>query len=125
AHHFVVGGQAIDGELEDGVFGMESDGYGNGTVQEHRMWSVFAEDNWTPIDALTVTGGVRYDHHNLFGGHVSPRVYAVYEMSDTWTLKGGVSTGYKTPKTTDLYDGITGFGGQGTSPWAGNPDLEP
>jgi len=125
AHHFVVGGQAIDGELEDGVFGMESGGYGNGTVQEHRMWSVFAEDNWTPIDALTVTGGVRYDHHNLFGGHVSPRVYAVYEMSDTWTLKGGVSTGYKTPKTTDLYDGITGFGGQGTSPWAGNPDLEP
>ena len=40
-------------------------------------------------------------------------------------LKGGISTGYKTPKTTDLYDGITGFGGQGTSPFAGNPDLQP
>src|SRR5690606_27237907 len=43
----------------------------------------------------------------------------------SWTVKGGVSTGYKTPKTTDLYDGITGFGGQGTSPFVGNPDLEP
>ena len=33
--------------------------------------------------------------------------------------------GYKTPKTTDLYDGVTGFGGQGTVPFAGNPDLKP
>ena len=124
-HHFVVGGQAIDGELEDGVFGMEDGDDGGGTVQEHRTWSVFAEDNWSPIDPLTLTFGVRYDDHNLFGGHVSPRAYAVYEITSNWTLKGGVSTGYKTPKTTDLYDGITGFGGQGTSPFVGNPDLEP
>ena len=124
-HHIVVGGQAIDGELEDGVFGMEGGGYGNGTVQEHRMWSVFAEDNWNPVDPLTITLGLRHDEHNLFGGHLSPRAYAVYELASSWTVKGGVSTGYKTPKTTDLYDGITGFGGQGTSPWAGNPDLEP
>lgn len=124
-HHFVVGGQVIDGELEDGVFGMEGGGDGNGTVQEHKTWSVFVEDNWNPIDPLTLTFGVRYDDHNLFGGHVSPRAYAVYEITPNWTLKGGVSTGYKTPKTTDLYDGITGFGGQGTSPFVGNPDLEP
>lgn len=125
SHHVITGFQVIDGELEDGVFGMESGGYGNGTVQEHRMWSVFAEDNWSPIDALTLTLGLRHDDHNLFGGHLSPRAYAVYDLSSSLVLKGGVSTGYKTPKTTDLYDGITGFGGQGTSPWAGNPDLEP
>ncbi len=124
-HHFIVGGQVVDGELEDGVFGMENGGDGGGTVQEHKTWSVFAEDNWNPVDPLTLTFGVRYDDHNLFGGHVSPRAYAVYEMAPNWTLKGGVSTGYKTPKTTDLYDGITGFGGQGTSPFVGNPDLEP
>ena len=124
-HHLVFGGQAIDGELLDGVFGMESGGYGNGTVQDHRMWSLFAEDNWSPGDALTITVGLRHDDHNLFGGHLSPRVYGVYDFGAGWTLKGGISTGYKTPKTTDLYDGITGFGGQGTSPWAGNPDLQP
>ncbi|HBK46930.1 MAG TPA: TonB-dependent receptor [Xanthomonadaceae bacterium] len=123
-HHFIVGGQVIDGELEDGVFGLES-GTATGAVQEQKMWSLFAEDNWTPLDPLTVTVGVRYDDHDIFGGHVSPRAYAVYDLAPNWTVKGGVSTGYKTPKTTDLYDGITGFGGQGTSPWAGNPDLEP
>ncbi|UTF59264.1 TonB-dependent receptor domain-containing protein [Gilvimarinus sp. DA14] len=123
SHMLVIGGQVIDGELEDGVFGMES---GNpGAVQEQKMYSLFVEDSWTPITPFTVTAGVRYDEHDVFGSQVSPRLYGVYTISDSWTVKGGVATGYKTPQTTDLYDGITGFGGQGTSPFAGNPELEP
>lgn len=122
-HKFVVGGQLIDGELEDGVFGLESGSPGG--MQDHKMYSLFAEDNWMLTTALTVTAGVRYDNHDVFGSQMSPRLYGVYLLSDNWTLKGGVSTGYKTPQTTDLYDGITGFGGQGTSPFAGNPDLQP
>ncbi len=123
-HHIVVGGQLIDGELEDGVFGME-EGAGNTAAQDHRMWSLFAEDNWTPIEPLTITVGLRHDHHNVFGNQLSPRAYAVWDLASQWTLKGGVSTGFKTPKTTDLYDGITGFGGQGTIPFVGNPNLKP
>lgn len=122
-HVVVVGAQAIDGELEDSVFGMESGDPGG--VQQHRMYSLFAEDSWTLFEPLTLTTGVRYDEHDIFGSQVSPRAYAVYSLSDNWTVKGGVSTGYKTPLTTDLYDGVTGFGGQGTSPFAGNPELQP
>ncbi len=122
-HNIVLGGQMIDGELLDGVFGLESSQAGQ--IQEQNMWSLFAEDNWSPNDYLTLTAGARYDKHDVFGTQVSPRIYAVYTINDNWTVKGGVSTGYKTPNTTDLYDGITGFGGQGTSPFAGNPDLKP
>ena len=124
-HYVVFGGQAIDGELDDGVFGMEEGDDGAGIVQEHRMWSVFAEDNWTPGDALTVTAGIRHDDHNMFGSQLSPRLYANYNLSSAWVLKGGVSTGFKTPKTTDLYDGVIGFGAQGTTPFIGNPELQP
>mgnify|MGYP001544435175 CR=1 FL=1 len=124
-HHFVIGGQYIDGTLDDGVFGLEAAVGGIEAVQDHRIWSLFAEDNWTIFEGFTLTGGIRYDNHNLFGGHLSPRVYANYTITPTLTVKGGVSTGYKTPKTTDLYDGIRGFGGQGTSPFIGNPDLKP
>lgn len=122
-HNFVVGGQLIDGELKDGVFGLESNEAGK--VQEQNMYSIFAEDNWMMTDNFTLTAGARFDDHDVFGSQVSPRLYGVYNVNDTWTVKGGISTGYKTPKTTDLYDGITGFGGQGTSPFAGNPELEP
>ncbi|WP_286233662.1 TonB-dependent receptor domain-containing protein [Thalassotalea sediminis] len=122
-HNLVLGMQAINGELKDGVFGLES---GNaGAIQEQKMYSLFAEDNWMITDKFTLTAGVRFDDHDVFGDQTSPRIYAVYNINDNWTVKGGVSTGYKTPQTTDLYDGITGFGGQGTSPFAGNPALEP
>ncbi|SNY45832.1 outer membrane receptor for ferrienterochelin and colicins [Arsukibacterium tuosuense] len=122
-HNLVLGGQLIDGELHDGVFGLED---GNaGAVQDQEMYSLFVEDNWMLTDDFTLTAGVRYDQHDTFGSQVSPRLYAVYSINSQWTVKGGVSTGYKTPNTTDLYDGITGFGGQGTSPFAGNPGLQP
>lgn len=122
-HLFVVGGQVIRGELKDGVFGMEQGTPGK--VQKHRMWSVFAEDNWMITDSFTLTGGARYDDHDIFGDNISPRLYGVYRVNPQWTAKGGVTGGFKTPKTTQLYDGITGFGGQGTSPMFGNPDLKP
>ena len=122
-HTSVLGTQVIRGELEDGVFGMEA-----GTpsaIQEHNMYSLFAEDTWYVVEPLAVTYGLRYDDHEVFGSQVSPRLYGVWTLSEQWTVKGGVSTGFKTPKTTQLYDGITGFGGQGTTPLFGNPDLQP
>lgn len=122
-HITVVGTQVIRGELEDGVFGMEAGTPGG--VQDHNMYSLFAEDTWYVINPLALTAGLRYDDHEVFGSQVSPRLYGVYTLNNQWTLKGGVSTGYKTPKTTQLYDGVVGFGGQGTSPMFGNPDLKP
>src|SRR5690606_4769432 len=77
-HHFIVGGQAIDGDLEDGVFGLEGGGEGNGTAQEHKMWSLLAQDNWSPPEPLTFTLGLRHDGHNVFGSQLSPRAYAVW-----------------------------------------------
>lgn len=122
-HKAVFGTQVIRGELEDGVFGMESGTPGG--VQEHNMWSVFAEDTWDATQEFSITAGLRRDDHEIFGSETSPRLYGVYTLTEQWTIKGGVSTGFKTPKTTQLYDGVVGFGGQGTSPMFGNPDLEP
>jgi outer membrane receptor for ferrienterochelin and colicins len=124
-HHLVVGTQVIDGELEDGVFGMEAGPDRLPMQQKQQMYSLFIEDNWTLIDPLTITFGLRRDDHKIFGDQLSPRLYGVYTISDEWTVKGGVSTGFKTPKTTDLYDGVTGFGSQGVSPFVGNPFLKP
>jgi outer membrane receptor for ferrienterochelin and colicins len=122
-HNVVVGGQVIRGELNDGVFGLESGDAGR--TQKHNMWSLFIEDTYRPISALAITGGIRYDDHQIFGSEISPRLYGVLTLSDQFTLKGGISTGFKTPKTTQLYDGIIGFGGQGVTPQFGNPNLKP
>lgn len=125
AHTLSLGGQYIDAEMEDGVFGMYGSGYLAGTVQPHRQWALFAEDHWSLGNDLTVTGGVRLDEHNVFGSNTSPRVYLNWRSAENWTFKGGISTGYKPPKPNQLFAGITGFGGQGVSPFVGTPDLQP
>lgn len=122
-HTAVFGAQVIRGELTDGIFGIESGT--PGLKQEHNMYSVFAEDTWSVTGPFALTAGLRWDDHEVFGNHLSPRLYGVYTVSPQWTVKGGVSTGFKTPKTTQLYDGVTGFGAQGTQPMFGNPDLQP
>ncbi|MCG6658809.1 TonB-dependent receptor [Halomonas campisalis] len=117
AHMVTLGGQYIDARLEDGAAGDQA--------FEQHSWALFAEDEWWLRDDLALTLGGRYEHHDAFGGHFSPRGYLVWNTTDQWTLKGGVSRGYKTPTLNQLHDGITGFGNQGQSVSIGSPDLEP
>lgn len=72
-----------------------------------------------------MTLGARYDDHEAFGGHVSPRAYLVWNTSENWTMKGGVSRGYRTPDLNDLHSGVNGATRQGQVITIGNPDLEP
>jgi outer membrane receptor for ferrienterochelin and colicins len=124
-HKVTVGGQYQDAEMEDGVYGMYGDGFVRGASQPHEQWALFAEDNWSFGNGLTFTYGLRYDNHKVFGDHLSPRGYLVWDANDIWTFKGGVSTGYKTPKPNQLFPGVNGFFGQGATPQVGSPGLQP
>lgn len=88
-------------------------------------WALFAENEWSITESLTATGGLRYDHHDKFGGHWSPRGYLVWSANEMLTFKGGVSRGFKAPKVNQLMDGMVGLAGQGTTVTLGNPDLKP
>ncbi|WP_031555065.1 TonB-dependent receptor domain-containing protein [Parvularcula oceani] len=116
AHQLTLGGQVWDAELIDGVAA---------DPLEHVQTALFAEDAWAILPALTLTGGVRWDHHDTFGSQVSPRVYAVYEATPNLVVKGGISRGFKTPRLDQIAEGIVGFRGQGTIPVLGTPTLQP
>jgi len=119
-HHTQVGLQVQNRKFNDAIF----DALGHGS-ETFRQWSVFAENDWSMTDRLTLTGGARYDKNSRFNGHISPRAYMVWQANSVFTLKGGVGTGYKAPKTNDLYNGIAGVSGRNSGPYAGNPDLKP
>ena len=116
SHIGTIGGQWWDAEMTDGIAQ---------TTFEQKTWAVFAEDEWRLRDDLALTLGARYDDHETFGGHVSPRAYLVWNTTDNWTLKGGISRGYRTPDLNDLYGGINGVTRQGQVVTIGNPSLEP
>lgn len=115
-HTFTLGGQYWDATMMDGVAPQQF---------EFTQWALFAEDEWRFTDTLALTLGGRYDNHSTFGDHFSPRAYLVWNANENWTVKGGVSQGFKTPRLEQLAPGINGFGGQGRIPLLGSPGLTP
>ncbi|MDR3228099.1 MAG: TonB-dependent receptor [Puniceicoccales bacterium] len=115
-NHLTVGAQVIDSQGKDGV--------ATGDLAM-TQFSLFAEDELRIWEPLGVTGGIRYDHHDKFGAHFSPRGYIVFNATKWLAIKGGVSTGFKSPNLASTMNGISGIGGQGTIPLLGNSDLGP
>lgn len=115
-HLVTVGGQYWRASMTDGLVPDE---------YKQNTYALFAEDEWMLRDDLTLTLGARYDHHDAFGSHVSPRGYLVWNPTQRWTLKGGVSRGYKTPRLNQLHAGVNSISGQGVNINVGNPDLDP
>lgn len=115
-HVATVGGQYWDAGMIDAV---ALDPF------QFSQWSLFAEDEWRFTPSMALTLGARWDNHSTFGAQTSPRAYLVWNADPAWTLKGGVSRGYKTPRVEQLVDGIIGFTAQGRTATIGTPSLRP
>ncbi|WP_347902005.1 TonB-dependent receptor [Pseudomonas purpurea] len=100
--------------------------------------AAFIEDELFLLDNLTLTLGNRFDHSEEYGNHNSPRAYLVYHPHPDWTVRGGVSKGFRAPSLKEGSAGAaTESGGRGCgslrplgyttgSCWmAGNPNLAP
>ncbi|HAJ5786998.1 TPA: TonB-dependent receptor [Escherichia coli] len=120
SHKVTVGGEYQNSSMKDGVVLAST-----GETFRQKSWSAFVEDEWYITDAFALTAGSRYERYEVFGGHFSPRAYMVWDVTDAWTLKGGVTTGYKAPSMGQLHKGISGVSGQGRTNLLGNPDLKP
>ena len=123
AHIFTVGAQYRHEKLDD-----KGNQYDAGLSQLSR-WSYagFIEDEWQMTDRFALTMGLRYDYDENHGAHWNPRVYGVWNMTDTLTMKGGVSTGFSAPALRYVvadWGQVTG-GGQRNGVILGNPDLIP
>lgn len=90
-------------------------------------WALFAEDEWAMTESFTLTGGLRMDKDENYGTNWTPRGYGVWHLADQWTLKGGVSAGYRAPdlrQSSANWGQVTG-GGRLEGIIVGNPDLKP
>ncbi len=62
------------------------------------LYGIYAQDEWALTPELTLNYGARADRMDYFGNHgqISPRVNAVYKISDTTTFHAGYAR-YFTP----------------------------
>lgn len=122
-HTLTLGGQYRDEKLDD-----KGNQYDK-TLTKLSRWNyaLFVEDEWRIIDQFALTGGLRYDYDENYGKHWNPRLYGVWNLTDEFTLKGGVSTGFTAPALRQVvadWGQVTG-GGRRDGVILGNPDLKP
>lgn len=117
-HNLILGGQWWDASISDGLRTSRPE-------VSFTQIGVFAEDTWNLLPNLALTLGLRYDDHDTFGDFITPRAYAVWNINDIWTIKGGYSEGYKAPRLELLTDGVVNVGRQGAQPIFGNKNLKP
>ncbi len=138
-----VGGQWKHEQLTNtsniGLLPIDYNGQSAGSAKlSGSTWAIFAEDQLYLSDTLTLTLGTRLDHHQKFGSHSSPRAYLVYHPASEWTVRGGISRGFRAPTLKEDSPGAATFsrgGGCGSlTPlgytrggcyMAGNANLKP
>lgn len=117
AHLFTLGGEWRKEQLAD-------DGFASGDARIiHRALFLQDEIKFDPSWSLVV--GNRFDRHETYGWHNSPRAYLIHHVNDALTIKGGGGRGFKAPTLKQLSPGYSAIGGGGMFTIYGNPDLEP
>ena len=130
-HTLVTGGQFIEGTLTD-----QNPGRRTGLDEQFtiKQWALFAEDEWWITPEFALTGGLRMDHHEIYGSHWSPRGYAVWHATEQLTIKGGISTGFRAPEIRTIAPGYAYTTGGGNCTYGpngtcgviiGDPNLQP
>ena len=100
SHNLTFGGQFIRTTLKDQNPGAQAHLPADQRYDEKFSldeWALFAEDEWQLRDDFKLTLGLRFSDHDLYGGHVTPRIYGVWDATPALTIKGGISTGYRAP----------------------------
>ncbi len=110
-HHRITGG--VTGEINRTL----NTGFGK-IDERQQLFAIFAQDEWTPVEHVYLTAGLRNDDFDTFGRATTGRATAAWLSKDSrWKLRGSYGTAFRSPSFLDLY---------GQDPYyVGNPNLKP
>lgn len=91
-------------------------GFGN-INRRQELLALFVQDEWTPVQNVFLTAGLRSDDHDTYGRATTGRATAAWLSANSrWKLRASYGTAFRSPSFLDLY-GQSSF-------YVGNPDLE-
>lgn len=85
--------------------------------------AAYIQDEIRLLKDLTLTVGVRADHHDTFGWEYSPRAYLVWKATDELTIKGGYGEAFRAPTLKQISPSYVGAEGPHT--FYGNAAIRP
>lgn len=84
------------------------------------IFGLYFQDQWKPWKRLSLTAGLRFDHHRHFGQALTFRTAACLDLEEIGVrVKSTIGSGFKAPSLYQLYAPADYLGP------VGNPDLKP
>lgn len=91
-----------------------------------RIDSVYGQWVTTLFDSLTLSGGIRHDHDQSFGGHTSAKVTGAWQVWHGTTLRANYGDGFKAPTLYELFsqysNPVTGLAPEKARGWEAGID---
>ena len=83
-------------------------GNGRNTDKDYGYHSVYQYAFYTSVqqlvtNALSLNGGLRFDHNEMFGNALTPQFGASYKFYTGTTLRGFIGKGFRSPTVRELY----------------------
>ncbi|MGX8689893.1 MAG: TonB-dependent receptor plug domain-containing protein [Bacteroidaceae bacterium] len=86
--------------------------------------ALYLQDEFTGLDWLNVTAGIRLIENKAFGFHATPKISAMFKVADL-RIRTGWSRGFKSPTPKEQGYHYLRTMGATTFFYMGNPDLKP
>jgi len=67
------------------------------------VFYAFVQDEWMPLENLTLNASARYDANSAFGSQLSPKFAVNFRPFEFLTLRASVGSGFKAPTFQQLY----------------------
>ena len=97
-HHNISTGISLNHDLYDQRYRLDNDAEAQKltTREDETTPGVYVQYTYKWGDQLTAMGGLRWDHSNIYGGFITPRMHLRYSPNDIVTLRGSIGKGYRT-----------------------------
>ena len=97
-HHGISTGVSLNHDFYDQRYRLVNTITGNEQTkkEDETVPGVYAQYTYKWGEKFTLMGGLRWDHSNIYGGFVTPRMHVKYSPNEIVTLRGSVGKGYRT-----------------------------
>ena len=97
--HSLVAGAEVN---SDELLSFRFTNSGEEAKKNAQNYAAFTQQEWALSDAFTLVTGIRMDYHSLFKEYLTYRLSGMFKV-DAFTLRGGYSSGFRSPTLKELY----------------------
>jgi len=98
-----VGGRLYPDDRSAGTQGFGGTAPMQSVNESRNVFSLYADAETEITDNILVSGAMRYDEYDGFGGSTNFKLAANWSITDSIALRGAMSTGFRAPSMQQLY----------------------